>query len=914
MVFASLVGNMQTLPKLWMVGAALALGLAQSPWNGWGIYADSTGNGASPVHGTQQCPDTFWLVVDTNGMGAAGITGWRWYLLPLHQVVYAPSLSSVPAPFPAGGLPDRKVGIQVTSSATAALQVYYVSGDSALSHKTLGIKPAPSVFFTSPSFSSVICPGSSVSFSLSVSGADSFYVQYGSNPSDTVKNRTQFTLTAPSSGSWVVTVYAFSCGFSISNGITFNIASPSLSFISLPQEVCPGDSVSITLHPFSMPALAGVTSASYVLKDPANNTVATFTSLPIVWTVPTTAMPGSYSLQVSLTYACGTFNQTYPGLFTVYGPTSLTAPSVGFPTSYCPGSSVDLSVSGAGQIQWDIDYNGTWDYTGNFITHVFPTSTTFPTNIRIKQDVGCFTRVDTLSWNPTNTSPNPSGSIWLISSPVCPGGRMQVGGSVNNTTYIAWTLSWAGTVYGVSPDTSFQLPSTSGTYAITPTLHGCGAPTTLPSVTVTVPASSVPFIPPPVVFGAPCQSTGGEVRIVMGGPAVVDSVLYILPDGTQQKRPWSDTLVYAVPAGVSATSVLAVFDFGCGIRRMQRVPISTLTAPAQVQNVSLFPALGCPGTNASWSVSGASIQSVDVYLGSTWVSGAPAGGGGAYASGNLTYPSAPGSYTYMFVARGCGGNDTAYQTVTVQGSGVVASFTAPGSACVGQPVTFTGPSSSPGVTNVFWNFGDGTFLNTFTLSPTHTYTDPGTYTVFLTLNSSCGSSNYSQSIKVYGGPPLLSGLNVVASGASILYSVSATSYDSVKWFFGDGNSALGLSGSYTYAANGTYTVRAVAYNACGTDTLQQSVTIAAASLGGRMASAEGWVVYPNPAQEVVWLSHSTYRGPAEVRVLDVSGRLVRAASLVSVPGELRVSGLPTGLYSVHLRTVEGVAVLRLMVE
>jgi len=167
---------------------------------------------------------------------------------------------------------------------------------------------------------------------------------------------------------------------------------------------------------------------------------------------------------------------------------------------------------------------------------------------------------------------------------------------------------------------------------------------------------------------------------------------------------------------------------------------------------------------------------------------------------------------------------------------------------------------------------------------------------------------------VYGGAPTLSGLNINTSGATITYAVSATDYDSVKWFFGDGNTALGLSGSHTYTASGTYTVQAIAYNPCGTDTVQQSVTITAASLAGRVASVEGWLAYPNPAQDVVVLSHPVYQGPAEVRVFDVAGRLVRTASLAKVPGELRVGGLPAGLYSVHLRTDEGVVVLRLVVE
>ncbi|RMF49957.1 MAG: PKD domain-containing protein [Bacteroidetes bacterium] len=389
-------------------------------------------------------------------------------------------------------------------------------------------------------------------------------------------------------------------------------------------------------------------------------------------------------------------------------------------------------------------------------------------------------------------------------------------------------------------------------------------------------------------------------------------MLYVLPDGSQQKLHWEDTLSYAVPAGVGASAVVAIFDFGCGLRVYRSVPIPIYTDPAQITVLSLFPSMACMGTTANWYLSGQNIQSVDVYLGNTLVATASMSGAGVI--GSLTYPSTLGNYTYMFVARGCGGNDTAYQTVTVQGSGTVAFFTAPASACVGSPVTFTGPSSTAGVTDINWDFGDGTFLSGMNPNSTHTYTNPGTYTVYLSITSTCGFTSYSRTIKVYGGPPSLSGLNVNVTGATITYSVSATDYDSVKWFFGDGNTALGLSGTHTYSATGTYTVRVIAYNPCGSDTLTRTVTISTASLTGQMASVEGWVAYPNPAQDVVVLSHPSYQGPVEVRIFDVAGRVVRTATLAGVPGELRVSGLPAGLYSVHLRTQGGLAVLRLLVE
>ncbi|MFH2140929.1 MAG: PKD domain-containing protein, partial [Bacteroidota bacterium] len=73
-------------------------------------------------------------------------------------------------------------------------------------------------------------------------------------------------------------------------------------------------------------------------------------------------------------------------------------------------------------------------------------------------------------------------------------------------------------------------------------------------------------------------------------------------------------------------------------------------------------------------------------------------------------------------------------------SSVIASFSANATYCCSYPVNITFSNSSVNGTSYLWNFGDG---NTSTLqNPTHTYTNPGLYSVSLitTGSASCGSS------------------------------------------------------------------------------------------------------------------------------------------------------------------------------
>ena len=113
--------TLQTLLMVLLLGSALQ---SQTAWASWNIYRDSTGSGADPVDGGLLClDDTVWLIVDTTGMDAAGITGWRWrYRGAPPMVVHCEGSecpTSWPYYFPYSGLPNKlKVGVRVSAPTT----------------------------------------------------------------------------------------------------------------------------------------------------------------------------------------------------------------------------------------------------------------------------------------------------------------------------------------------------------------------------------------------------------------------------------------------------------------------------------------------------------------------------------------------------------------------------------------------------------------------------------------------------------------------------------------------------------------------------------------------------------------------------------------------------------------------------
>jgi PKD repeat protein len=391
-------------------------------------------------------------------------------------------------------------------------------------------------------------------------------------------------------------------------------------------------------------------------------------------------------------------------------------------------------------------------------------------------------------------------------------------------------------------------------------------------------------------------------------------VQYVLPNGTIIMLAVGETLTVNVPAGNYVYPVLCRGkSTTCGYISENTYTIRALQTPPAIL-ASLGSGSACSGSPVGIYASFSPIMSPDSIVAILWNnSRVPLNMLLGFASISVSAPTAAGIYPIQVIAYNCAGSDTTLLTLQVfSGNTAVANFTAPVSACVGVPVTFQRTGTNDGISMVSWGFGDGGFLQDTAMSITHTYTQPGLYTVSLFLSSlQCGNTSYQRTIRVYGAPPTLSGLNVTPSGATISYSVSASDYDVIVWDFGDGNTATGvLSGTHTYASSGSYTVKVEAINACDTTRLSQTVSV---TTGLVAKGNDGWLIYPNPASQEVFVAHPTYQGEVRVELYDVTGRLVQAEVLSTRAGRMQLR-VPAGLYTLRLINREGVATTKLLVE
>jgi PKD repeat protein len=137
-------------------------------------------------------------------------------------------------------------------------------------------------------------------------------------------------------------------------------------------------------------------------------------------------------------------------------------------------------------------------------------------------------------------------------------------------------------------------------------------------------------------------------------------------------------------------------------------------------------------------------------------------------------------------------------------------------------VQFTDQSTagSAPITSRLWTFGDG---GTSTgMSPAHTYTNPGSYDVSLTVTTADGQDSQTKTAYIqvceppaadFSGSPTLG----VAPLTVLFTDESTGGATSWSWTFGDGGTSTAQNPSYTYSGTGTYAVSLTVGNACGSD-------------------------------------------------------------------------------------------------
>ena len=134
-----------------------------------------------------------------------------------------------------------------------------------------------------------------------------------------------------------------------------------------------------------------------------------------------------------------------------------------------------------------------------------------------------------------------------------------------------------------------------------------------------------------------------------------------------------------------------------------------------------------------------------------------------------------------------------------------------------NPLTVTFTNNSINGTSYLWNFGDNVTSNS--ANPTHIYSNPGTYTVYLIANTTCSihPDTSTQIITVFSSPtPTIIGDSSICFGGSS--TLNSGSFSQYHWSTGSSTQTISVNTS------GTYSITVTNSNGC-TGTASQTVIV-----------------------------------------------------------------------------------------
>jgi trimeric autotransporter adhesin len=189
----------------------------------------------------------------------------------------------------------------------------------------------------------------------------------------------------------------------------------------------------------------------------------------------------------------------------------------------------------------------------------------------------------------------------------------------------------------------------------------------------------------------------------------------------------------------------------------------------------------------------------------------------------------PGNYTVNLTVSNANGTNSKFENITVLLAPVypLANFSSNVTSGF-APLSVHFNDGSENAASWHWDFGDG--ANSTEQNPMHTYSDPGNYTVNLTVSNANGTNSTAVEVIVSLQPilPLANFSSNVTSGSaplSVQFNDSSENAASWHWDFGDVSNSSDQNPIHTYSDPGNYTVNLTASNLNGTNSKIGIITV-----------------------------------------------------------------------------------------
>ena len=380
-------------------------------------------------------------------------------------------------------------------------------------------------------------------------------------------------------------------------------------------------------------------------------------------------------------------------------------------------------------------------------------------------------------------------------------GSRTVGFTYTGTTAsidsFRWNFGDGGTSTTMSPPHTY---TAAGTYTVTVTAYSyCGDDIHFSTV-------YIPCVAPPSAAYTDTGYSLNKYFAYTGTTIGIDSIVWHFGDGS------------------SGSGSAAAHTYSTGTYTACVITYNPCGSDSSCSTVTVINCAGIP--SASFTHSGAADTISFSYTGPTsYIDSVVWNFGDGRRSTGLTVAhiySTVATFTACVTVYTRCGNDTACASIAIPCvAPPAATFTTSGTTAV-RNFSYTGTTTS--LDSVVWHFGDGARSTGTTTS--HTYSDTGTFTACVAAYNACGVDSACHALTIpCMSAPVASFSDTGTHTVGFAYTGTTTGLDSVAWLYGDGTRGSGLTSLHTYARTDTYTICAIAYNACGFDTSCNTVVV-----------------------------------------------------------------------------------------
>lgn len=677
--------------------------------------------------------------------------------------------------------PSPEIYVALSNDSLYTVQLIVTSAAGCIDSSSLDIlvHPQPIADFTP--LPDTACAGTPVGFLNNSIGANSYQWDFGDGSFSTTPSPSHsYSLT----GDITVELIAFTA-FNCSDTITYDIyidSIPTADFIF--DIVCEID----TTH-FTDLSIGGVTNWEWNFGDasPLNNEISPDHFY---------GADGTYSVTLTVTNPANCTNSVTQ-LVNVS-----TVPVANFSTgSTCLGTAsvfTDLSTGITSAWEWDFGDGSPVSNLQN-PTHTYASVGTYDVQLIAMAGNGCS---DTIVL-PITVTPIPTADFSFVN--VCTNDETSfTDESLGAPDTWFWNFG-DGTTDNTNNPNPIHIYNTSGTYTVTLTAgyaaSGC-------THNISFDVEAFPRTSPNFSTNTPCLGGATNFTDLTGGSP--DSWEWNFGDGSLNEFVQNPIHVYTAP-GIYPIQLITENSFGCidtlnSSVEVYPLPVADFTSNVVCLNTNTaFTDLSTDAINWQWDF----------------------GDGTAPGTGSTPlhlYSTAGDFDVELVVSNIYGCTDTITQTITVNPN-PVADFSAT-TACHTYPTFFTDNSTDAIIWT--WDFGDASAINNET-SPDYIYTNPGNYSVDLTVENIFGCTHStSQIISVLIQPQADFSYNNVCAGEPVqMTDESINSPNTWQWDFGDGSPLnFDTNPSHIFDPGGTYNVTLIVGNPAGClDTLIMPVDV-----------------------------------------------------------------------------------------